>query len=38
MCRIEMRVLSLEQVKTLLTVARGDRFEALYTLAVTTGM
>ena len=36
--RSEMRVLSLEQVKTLLRVARGDRFEALYVLAVTTGM
>ena len=38
MRRVEMRVLSLEQVRTLLSVARGDRFEALYTLAVTTGM
>lgn len=38
MRRVEMRVLSLEQVKTLLAVAQGDRFEALYTLAVTTGM
>ncbi|MGH2501249.1 MAG: tyrosine-type recombinase/integrase, partial [Ktedonobacterales bacterium] len=38
MRRVDMRVLSLEQVKTLLTVAQGDRFEALYTLAVTTGM
>lgn len=38
MRRVEMRVLSLEQVRALLLVARGDRFEALYTLAVTTGM
>ena len=38
MRRVEMRVLSLEQVRTLLSVARGNRFEALYTLAVTTGM
>jgi len=34
----EMQVLSLEQTRTLLTTAKGDRFEALYLLAVTTGM
>lgn len=38
MQRVEMRVLTLKQVRTLLTAAQGDRFEALYTLAVTTGM
>jgi len=31
-------VLTLEQVEQLLDSARGDGFEALYTLAVTTGM
>ncbi len=34
----EMHVLSLEQTRTLLSIAHGDRFEALYTLAVTTSM
>jgi integrase len=36
--RAEMRPLSPEQVKTLLEVACGDRLEALYVLAVTTGL
>lgn len=36
--RLEMRTLSPEQVNTLLEAARGDRLEALYVLAVTTGM
>src|SRR5215212_2904576 len=36
--REEMRLLEPEQVKTLLEAARGDRLEALYALAVTTGM
>lgn len=34
----EITPLSAEQVKVLLAAARGDRLEALYTLAVTTGM
>jgi integrase len=34
----EIRPLDREQVKTLLEAARGDRLEALYVLAVTTGM
>jgi integrase len=34
----EMSTLSHEQVGTLLLTARGDRFEALYLLAITTGM
>lgn len=34
----EIKSLSAEQVKTLLAAARGDRLEALYVLAVTTGM
>jgi integrase len=34
----EIRVLTPEEVKRLLKAARGERFEALYILAVTTGM
>ena len=34
----EIRPLSREQVKTLLEAAQTDRFEALYVLAVTTGL
>jgi integrase len=34
----EIRPLTAEQVKTLFESARGDRLEALYTLAVTTGL
>jgi integrase len=34
----EVRTLSPEEVKILLRAAKGDRFEALYVLAVTTGM
>lgn len=34
----EMRTLSTEETHRLLDAARGDRFEALYVLAVTTGM
>ncbi len=34
----EIRVLTSEETKRLLRAARGDRFEALYVLAVTTGM
>jgi integrase len=34
----EIRPLNREQTKTLLEVARGERFEALYMLAVTTGL
>jgi integrase len=34
----EMRVLSAEQVRTLLDAAQGDRLEALYVLALSTGM
>ena len=34
----EMRTLSVEQVQVLLAAARDDRLEALYLLAVTTGM
>ena len=36
--REEMRPLSAEQVKVLLGVARGDRLEALYVLAIHTGL
>jgi integrase len=36
--REEMRPLTPEQVKALLEAARGDRLEALYLLAVTTGL
>jgi integrase len=36
--QVEMRTLDLEQARTLLAAARGDRLEALYTLAITTGM
>ena len=36
--REEMRPLAPEQVKILLEAARGDRLEALYVLAVTTGL
>ncbi len=34
----EIRVLTLEETKRLLDAARGERFEAVYVLAVTTGM
>ena len=34
----EIRVLTTEEVKRLLRAVRGDRFETLYVLAVTTGM
>jgi integrase len=34
----EIRVLTSEEVKRLLHVVRGERFETLYVLAVTTGM
>jgi len=34
----EMRPLTLEQAQALLEAARGDRLEALYTVALTTGM
>ncbi len=37
-CTPEMRPLSPIQARTLLDAARGDRLEALYVLAVTTGM
>ncbi len=37
-CKKEVRTLSPEEVKILLRAAKGDRFEALYVLAVTTGM
>ena len=37
-CREEMQPLLPEQVKMLLEAARGDRLEALYVLAVTTGL
>jgi integrase len=36
--REEIRPLTLEQVKTLFEAAKGDRREALYVLAVTTGL
>ena len=36
--REEMRPLTAEQVKVLFEAARGDRLEALYVLAVTTGL
>jgi integrase len=36
--KAEINSLTLAQVKTLLNAARGDRFEALYILAMTTGM
>jgi integrase len=38
MAEHEMRVLDSEQVRRLLDVARGERLEALYVLAVSTGM
>jgi integrase len=38
MARPEMGVLSPEHARALLAAAAGDRFEALYILAVTTGM
>lgn len=38
MARPEMRTLSLQQVQQLLATAAGDRSEAIYVLAVTTGM
>jgi integrase len=38
MAEHEMRVLDNEQVRRLLEVAQGDRLEALYVLAVSTGM
>jgi integrase len=38
MVRPEMGVLSPEHARVLLAAAAGDRFEALYVLAVTTGM
>jgi integrase len=36
--RKEIRPLTPEQVRTLLKTARGDRLEALYALAITTGL
>ncbi len=36
--RHEMRTLDAEEARRLLEAARGDRFEALYVLALTTGM
>ncbi|PLS86083.1 MAG: site-specific integrase, partial [Actinobacteria bacterium] len=36
--REEMRTLTADEARRLLDAARGDRFEALYVLAVTTGM
>jgi integrase len=36
--RKEIRTLTPEQVRTLLKTAQGDRFEALYVLAITTGL
>ena len=36
--RYEVRPLTPEQVRALLAAAQGDRMEALYVLAVTTGM
>ncbi|HEY7094953.1 MAG TPA: tyrosine-type recombinase/integrase, partial [Ktedonobacterales bacterium] len=38
MTRSEMHVLSPEEARILLEAAQGDRLEALYTLALTTGM
>ncbi len=38
MVRPEMGVLSPEHARALLAAAAGDRFQALYVLAVTTGM
>jgi integrase len=38
MRRVELLTLSPDQARSLLEAARGDRFEALYTLALTTGM
>ncbi len=38
MAHHEMEVLSPDQTRTLIEAAAGDRFEALYLLAVTTGM
>jgi integrase len=37
-CREEINPLTPEQVKALLEVARGDRLEALYVLAIHTGL
>jgi integrase len=36
--RAEMKVWTVEQVRTFLTEVEGDRFEALYYIAVTTGL
>lgn len=36
--QVEMRTLDLEQARALLAAARGNRLEALYALAITTGM
>jgi integrase len=36
--RKEIRVLTPEEARRLIMVARGERFEALYVLAITTGM
>ncbi|HEX9037463.1 MAG TPA: tyrosine-type recombinase/integrase, partial [Ktedonobacterales bacterium] len=36
--KVEMKTLSPEQARKLLEVARGERFEALYVVALTTGM
>lgn len=38
MARTEMRTLSPKQARHFLVTARGDRFEALWVLALTTGM
>ena len=38
MRQVEMHTLDLEQSRTLLAAARGERLEALYVLALTTGM
>lgn len=38
MTRLQMRALSPEQSRTLVEAAQGDRFEALYVLAISTGM
>ncbi len=38
MRHLEMRTLSEEQAQKLLATAKGDRLEALYTLALATGM
>jgi integrase len=34
----QMRTLSSDEIRTLLSVVRGDRFEALYIIALSTGM